>query len=58
MCRRVAGSSLSEQHFQLVDGAWLAEHRDKIVIAPGIVRYSGICAWGFKGLIPSQWIRM
>ena len=39
-------------------GAWLAEHQDKTVIAPGIVRYSGIGAWGFKRLIPSQWIQM
>lgn len=37
-------------------GAWLAEHRDKTIIAPAITQYSGLCGWGFKGLIPPEWI--
>jgi len=36
-------------------GAWLSQFRDKIVIAPAIVR-RGEGAWGFKGLIPEGWL--
>lgn len=38
-------------------GAWLGSDREKIVIAPD-VNIQGITAWGFKGLIPSQWVRL
>jgi len=37
--------------------AWLAENKDKIVIAPDI-KLGGITAWGFKGLIPEGWISL
>jgi hypothetical protein len=38
-------------------GAWLAGHRDKIVIAPGMVQ-TGVSSWGFDGLIPPEWVQM
>jgi hypothetical protein len=38
-------------------GAWLSPHGQKVVVAPGIVQ-SGISSWGFKGLIPPQWIQL
>lgn len=37
-------------------GAWLSQHKGKIVVAPGIVQ-SGISSWGFKGLLPDEWIQ-
>jgi len=37
-------------------GAWLSSSRDKIVIAPGIKKFGGKCAWGFDGLIPEGWL--
>lgn len=36
-------------------GAWLAESRAKIVMAPD-VKLSGLTAWGFRGLIPKDWL--
>lgn len=39
-------------------GAWLSNHPDKIVITPTMVSRSGICAWGFKGLLPDEWRQM
>lgn len=36
-------------------GAWLSEHKNKIVIAPDLKK-SGVGAWGFEGLIPKGWI--
>ena len=36
-------------------GAWLAESKTKIVIAPE-KKFTGIIAWGFPGLIPEEWI--
>lgn len=36
-------------------GAWLAENKNKIVIAPNIKK-TGIGAWGFEGLIPEGWV--
>jgi hypothetical protein len=36
-------------------GAWLANNKDKIVIAPD-VKWTGIASWGFKGLIPEDWL--
>jgi len=38
-------------------GAWLSRHQQKLVIAPGCVQ-SGICSWGFPGLLPEEWIRL
>ncbi len=36
-------------------GAWLSQNENKIIIAPSMVQ-TGIGAWGFKGLIPRDWI--
>jgi hypothetical protein len=36
--------------------AWLGEFEKKIVIAPKFESFEGVCAWGFKGLIPDDWI--
>jgi len=38
-------------------GAWLSQEADKVVIAPGIVQ-SGISSWGFKGLLPREWVKV
>ncbi len=38
-------------------GAWLSPHEEKVVIAPHMVQ-SGISSWGFKGLIPDEWLRL
>jgi len=38
-------------------GAWLAEYKKKIIIAPDI-SVRGITAWGFKGLLPDGWLRI
>ncbi len=35
-------------------GAWLANFKSRIVIAPNI-KISGLSAWGFVGLIPDDW---
>ncbi len=37
--------------------AWLADFKDKIVVAPG-KKIEGKVAWGFKGLIPDQWLKL
>lgn len=39
-------------------GAWLASHPGKIVIAPGVVLTDGVTSWGFKGLLPEEWIKL
>jgi len=39
-------------------GAWLAENPEKKIIAPGFVKYEGAVAWGFKGLLPEEWIKV
>ncbi len=36
-------------------GAWLGEWKDKIVITPAL-QIEGKMAWGFKGLIPNEWV--
>jgi len=38
-------------------GAWLSPHKQKIVVAPAMAQ-SGISSWGFKGLIPPEWIQI
>ena len=39
-------------------GAWLGRHSGKQVIAPGFSRQQGITSWGFKGLLPDEWIKI
>jgi len=39
-------------------GAWLAEHAEKQVIAPGFEVREGKASWGFEGLLPPQWIKL
>jgi hypothetical protein len=36
--------------------AWLGNYKEKIVIAPRFKYIDGMCAWGFEGLIPSDWV--
>lgn len=52
------------QHFIIANstfswwGAWLATHRGKKVIAPGFDMRHSKMSWGFKGLLPSDWIKL
>lgn len=39
-------------------GAWLSTSTKKIVVAPKKISYSSKNAWGFKGLIPENWIQL
>lgn len=39
-------------------GAWLATYQGKRVIAPGFEMRYGKMWWGFKGLLPEQWIKL
>ena len=39
-------------------GAWLAANTDKHVIAPGFEMRQGKMWWGFKGLLPQEWIKL
>lgn len=41
-------------------GAWLAANANKQVIAPGfeIIGGNKVTAWGFKGLLPKDWIEL
>lgn len=38
-------------------GAWLGLHKEKIIVTPDLM-IEGKAAWGFKGLIPDEWIRV
>jgi hypothetical protein len=38
-------------------GAWLAQEKEKIVVTPDL-KIDGMVAWGFNGLIPSQWLKI
>lgn len=38
-------------------GAWLGREEKKIVVAPNM-KIDGKASWGFKGLIPREWIRI
>ena len=38
-------------------GAWLGHCKDKVVVTPALV-IDGKAAWGFKGLIPADWVRV
>lgn len=52
------------QHFIIANstfswwGAWLAENPVKHVIAPGFEMRHGSMWWGFKGLLPDNWIKL
>lgn len=39
-------------------GAWLSKYQNKIVISPRLVKNDGVSSWGFKGLIPDNWIKI
>lgn len=39
-------------------GAWLAQSGNKVVIAPGFEKRDGLSSWGFKGLLPTSWIKL
>ena len=39
-------------------GAWLATSPCKQIIAPGVEMRKGSMCWGFKGLLPDEWIKL
>ena len=38
-------------------GAFLSKSNNKIIISPDIIK-EGVSSWGFKGLIPDDWIKL
>jgi Glycosyl transferase family 11 len=38
-------------------GAWLGGGKEKVVVTPDL-KIDGKAAWGFKGLIPNEWVRV
>jgi hypothetical protein len=38
-------------------GAWLSRFPDKMVLGPAL-KIEGMAAWGFKGLVPDEWIKV
>lgn len=38
-------------------GAWLRNGEDKIVVTPDL-KITGKTSWGFKGLIPDEWVKL
>ena len=38
-------------------GAWLGGGKDKVVVTP-CLKIDGKTSWGFKGLMPSEWVRV
>ena len=38
-------------------GAWLGGRPNKVVLTPNL-KIEGKTAWGFKGLIPKEWLRV
>lgn len=38
--------------------AWLVDTKAKMVIVPNVYSDTGISGWGFKGLIPDQWLKI
>jgi hypothetical protein len=39
-------------------GAWLSRSDKKTIIAPGFEKRDGCSFWGFRGLIPENWIKV
>jgi hypothetical protein len=40
--------------------AWLGEKKlqNQIIISPKIISKTGLCGWGFEGLIPHRWLQI